>query len=407
MTTPFDEWDIAEPSRPPMTRRELRERRAAADVDARDDEVADVFAPSTRDLFGPVMVSATASKDLDETPYEPQTSQETPVKTSERKRMRPGLKWSLLSLAAVLTVAVGFGGAYVWNLWNSFNSGVEVIDEDLFGDDEDRPVPLEGAQTILLLGSDVRGELNDLDDLDGQRSDTIMVVHIPADHQGVVVMSIMRDSWVPIPGRGENKFNAAMALGGLPLVVKTVESFIDTRIDHVAVIDFEGFKGMTDALGGVTVDNPKAFRARTTGEFFAQGSVTLQGDSALAFVRERYAFTDGDYSRVRNQQLFIKSVMAKVLSAETLTNPARISDLVGAIAPFMKVDRGVNMPYLAGLGFSIRDVRANDVHFFTSPTLGTGTVNGLSVVRVDWDELEKVRAAFRDGTLHDYQPPAR
>ena len=87
-------------------------------------------------------------------------------------------------------------------------------------------------------------------------------------------MSIMRDNWVPIDGHGYNKINAALAFGGVPLMVSTVENFIDTRIDHVAVIDFEGFKGLTDALGGVTVSSPVAFyqwRIRLRGRSSAHG----------------------------------------------------------------------------------------------------------------------------------------
>src|SRR5690606_3044864 len=121
----------------------------------------------------------------------------------------------------------------------------------------------------------------DGDELRG-RADTIMVVHVPADHETVQVMSIMRDNWVPIPGRGEAKVNAAMAWGGMPLMVETVESLIDTRIDHVAVIDFESFKGLTEAVGGVTVDNPRSFRA-VSGQRFEEGEITLIGDDALAF----------------------------------------------------------------------------------------------------------------------------
>src|SRR5690606_401872 len=106
-------------------------------------------------------------------------------------------------------------------------------------------------------------------------------------------MSIMRDNWVNIQGHGEAKINAAVAYGGIPLAVNTVENFIDARIDHVALIDFESFKGLTDAVGGVTVNNTIAFDSINGGHgfSFAQGEITLNGDEALAFVRERYAFS--------------------------------------------------------------------------------------------------------------------
>ncbi len=323
--------------------------------------------------------------------------------TAPKRGMRPWVKWSLIGVSAVLITALTVTGVYVFNLWSAFNSQVGTI-PDPFGPDDERPDPLAGAaagaQTILLLGSDTRGALDDPDD-PGGRSDTIMVVHIPADHEDIVVMSIMRDNWIEIPGHGEHKINAALLRGGVPLVVKTVEKFLDTRIDHVAVIDFEGFKGLSSALGGVTVDNPRTFRART-GDRFPAGQITLEGDAALAFVRERMSFPDGDYTRVKNQQLFIKGVLNALLSAETLTNPGRISDVVNSIAPYLQVDSGLNMAYLLGLAFDLRDVRAADVTFFTTPTLGTGNVRGQSIVRVDWAGIERLRTAFRESTLIDY-----
>ena len=97
----------------------------------------------------------------------------------------------------------------------------------------------------------------------------MMLMHIPENRENVYVMSIMRDTWVDIPGQGEHKINAAMAFGGVPLVVETIEGMFDTRVDHVAIIDFAGFKELTDALGGVEINNPAAFSASgSTGEFF-------------------------------------------------------------------------------------------------------------------------------------------
>src|SRR5699024_12520784 len=123
---------------------------------------------------------------------------------------------------------------------------------DRFPEEALRPeisTPAEGqddpAVNILLLGSDSRADTSKpiLDDL-GNRADSIMVAHIPSDRSGVQIMSIMRDSWVDIPGHGQSKINAAMAYGGVPLMVQTVEGLIDQRIDHIAVIDFNGFKNL-------------------------------------------------------------------------------------------------------------------------------------------------------------------
>ena len=228
-----------------------------------------------------------------------------------------------------------------------------------------------------------------------------MVVHVSADRQNVTVMSIMRDSWVDIPGHGEAKVNAALAYGGVPLAVQTVESLIGSRIDHVAIVDFESFKGLTDAVGGVDVDNPIGFESsHLKGHTFPQGVVHMNGDEALAFTRERYAYSDGDYQRVRNQQLVVKALISKVLSADTALNPGRLTEVIGAVAPYLTVDAGLTSGYAAGLGLEMRDVRAGDITFFTAPTLGTGTSDdGQSIVVLDEAGLAEVQAAFRDDTL--------
>lgn len=315
------------------------------------------------------------------------------------RRRRDGVKIAFLTLLAILLVVVLAAGAFAWSLWSSFDKATTLDDAMPTGD---RPAAVEGAQTILLLGSDSRGDTTE-DELAG-RSDAMMVVHIPADRSSVSVMSIMRDNWVEIPGHGEAKINSAMSLGGVPLVVETVEAFIDARIDHVAIIDFAGFAGMTEAVGGVTVDNPKEFTA-VSGEHFDEGEITLSGKEALAFVRERKAFATGDYQRAANQQLLLKGLLGRILSGETLLNPIRLSELVSQTTPHLAVDAGIDPWYLLSNVWQARDIRARDVHFFTSPTIGTGWRGGQSVVVPDWDEIAVVRQALRDGTLSDYEPP--
>lgn len=329
----------------------------------------------------------------------PVTDDSVPPPPPKKKRARDKIKTTFFVLLALFVVVLLVLGGFFWSLWSSFNNAETLVDAFPEGD---RPAAVAGAQTILLLGSDTR-EAGAEADASG-RSDTMMVVHLPADHETISVMSIMRDNWVDIPGHGENKINAAMALGGIPLVVQTVESFIETRVDHVAIVDFESFAGLSDAVGGVTVDNPAAFTA-VSGEEFAEGEITLKGSEALAFVRERKAFPTGDYQRAANQQLFLKGLLGGVLSADTLMNPMRVSELVSSVSPHLAVDGGVDAWYLLTTIWNARDIRSGDVHFFTSPTLGTGWRGGQSVVVPDWDEIAVVRQAIQDGTLSDYVPP--
>jgi LCP family protein required for cell wall assembly len=321
---------------------------------------------------------------------------------------RNGLRNFLVLISALMVVAFGVVGLYVVNLSSTFDSAKKIQVEEVFPDEESRPaVSVNASQNVLLMGSDSRSDVSeDIDDVTGTRSDTMMVVHISANRDSVQVMSIMRDSWVDIPGHGKAKMNAALSLGGVPLAVQTIEGLIGSRIDRVAIVDFEGFKGITDALGGVEIDNPVAFdSSHMPGKNFALGLNTLTGAEALAFVRERYAFTDGDYQRVRNQQIYIKGVLRTILSAETLTNPVTINNLVSSIAPFLTVDAGLTSAYAAGLGFELRSIRMDDMAFFTMPTLGTGMQGDQSVVNVDWDQVAVIQQHFRDDTLSGYEVP--
>ncbi|MGY6497478.1 MAG: LCP family protein [Microcella sp.] len=280
-----------------------------------------------------------------------------------------------------------------------------IPEAEVFPDEALRPaVSATGAQTILLLGSDTRGRIDSIDSVVGQRSDSILVAQVAGDGESITVMSIMRDSWVTIPGYGENKVNAALSFGGVPLAVQTIEALIDTRIDRVAIIDFEGFRGVTEALGGVTVDNPVAFRS-IDGYEYPQGPVELEGEQALSFVRERMAFPTGDFQRAQNQQAFIKAVMAQTLTRETLANPVRVTSLVTELSPHLILDDGFSAAYAGSLALQIRDVRATDVRFFTLPAVGTGTRGGQSVVIIDETQLPLIRDAFRSDSLAEYSPP--
>ena len=319
------------------------------------------------------------------------------------KKKRTARNVLLGVVAFFLVVAVG-AGVYAFNLANSFNSKSQKI-EQAFPAESARPAETKtDAVNLLLLGSDSRAATLGDAEAGGpsdQRSDTMMWVHIPADRKNIYMMSIMRDTWVQIPGHGEAKMNAAMALGGIPLVVQSLEGMFDTRIDHVAVVDFEGFKAMTDALGGVNVNVPAAFNTKQFS--FPAGKQQLSGEQALAFVRERKAFSDGDYQRVKNQQLFLKALMSKFLTAETLTNPVKISSLVDTVSPYVSVDKSLDAAAVGSLAVGLRNVRTSDVVSFTLPTAGIGaSADGQSIVMRDDAAIAKVAEALRGDNLADF-----
>lgn len=317
-----------------------------------------------------------------------------PARRRTARRRRPFLValiatvGALVGTAAVIAVVAS---VFIGGLARSYDRNADVI-ADAFPK-ADRPAATDGAENILLIGSDSRKGLGA-----GGRSDTLMLAHVPADRKAVYLMSIMRDSWVDIPGHGTAKINAASSWGGVPLTVQTVEQLLDVRIDHVAEIDFAGFEGMTDALGGVTVQSPNDFTVR--GQHFVAGANRLDGAEALTFVRERHAFADADHTRVENQQAFLRGIVDGVLSKGTLTNPGRIQDFVAATSKYLSVDAGLDFQTLVGLGWSLRDIRPSDLQTFTLPTAGSGTsADGQSYVAVNTGAVQSLSSALRSDDL--------
>ncbi|MFF5790452.1 LCP family protein [Paeniglutamicibacter sp. NPDC012692] len=331
------------------------------------------------------------------------TSSESP------KKKRTGRAVLLGALALVLIGLLAAGG-YLFTLARAFDDGTNKL-AGAFPEESLRPQKSgesSGAVNILLLGNDSRaksqGEENFASLPNGGRSDTMMLVHIPSDRKGIYVTSIMRDTWLDIPGHGKAKINAAFAYGGVPLAVQTLEGLLNTRIDHVASIDFEGFKGLTDALGGVQINNPIAFSPTTSKNLhFPQGVQTLNGDEALAFVRERHAFKDGDYQRVRNQQLYIKAVLGKLTSRDTLTDPGKILESVRQLAPYVAVDESLDAIKVAQIGATMPGISSGDMNFFTLPNKGTGrSADGQSIVVPDMAIIDEFANALNKDNVAQF-----
>ncbi|MGY2745212.1 LCP family protein [Arthrobacter sp. UYCu723] len=247
------------------------------------------------------------------------------------------------------------------------------------------PEPPAVALNILLVGSDSRvnaraeaaaGHVSD------QRGDALVFVHLPADRQSVYGISIMRDLWVDIPGHGTAKVNAGLELGGLPLMTQTVEAVLNQHIDHTVMLDFQGFAAMTDALGGVDVDVKQPFTTTVDEiEHFPAGVNRLNGARALAFVRERQAFPDGDYQRVRNQQTFLKAVLAKMANEGGLADRDTVRKLVATVLPHITVDAGFTPETLERLVFSLRTGTSTPTPWTTQATSASPCASRTSAAR--------------------------
>lgn len=275
-------------------------------------------------------------------------------------------------------------------------SGNEVVGED--GEPVVATAPPErdpnagDALNILIVGTDSR----DLT-IDRGRSDVMVLMHIAADRESVQLVHFPRDLFVEIPGHQKNKINAAYAFGGAPLLVQTIQPLVGVPIDHVAIINFDSFKDMTDAVGGVEVNVAEASPG------FPAGMMEMDGETGLEFVRERYALSQGDISRGQRQQAFIKAVLLKGLSGNTLTNPVRLANFVDAATENLVVDEDLEVGTMRSLAFSMRGIRGGDITFITAPWSGIGSDPWAgSIVIPAEEQFEELREHLSSDTMQDY-----
>ncbi|WP_345207735.1 LCP family protein [Fodinibacter luteus] len=317
--------------------------------------------------------------------------------TEERRRNRRGTRRVLIVLATVVALVLGGIVAFVGYLGYRVNDN--ITQEDFLP--ENRPpvtapdgtdVPETGIGTnFLVLGADTRPG-------DAGRSDVIVLVHVPEDASTVQMIHFPRDLWVDIPGRGKDKINAAYAYGREPLLVATMEQLLGIRIHHVARTDFEGFQRMTDAVGGVRV-----YAEEGGSDGIVEGWNDLDGEQALAFVRERYTLSEGDISRGRRQLAFIKALFLKATSPENITNPLAVARFADAATENLVVDQGLSIRAMTDYAVSLRDIRGGDVVFATAPFSGFGTSpGGASIDVVDEEKMAELGEALRTDTMDEY-----
>lgn len=288
---------------------------------------------------------------------------------------RKGPRWDRIALVGgivVLLVALlgGFGAYLYTSQLDSQVSRTDPFSQITGG----RPAKVvEGAMNILLLGSDSRNPDNDQTNADHSRSDTIILMHVQADHKHAYLISIPRDLYVPIPGHDHDKINSAFSYGGLPLVIETIEGFTSVHIDHVALIDFAGFQAVTDALGGVDLYIEQSITSiHPPYRKFTKGMNHLNGAEALDYIRQRYQFSDGDISRERHQQQFLKAILDKAASSGTLTNPGKLNAFLQSITKAMTVDKDFSITDMA---LEFRDLRGKDLTFMVNPFTGFDQVD--------------------------------
>jgi polyisoprenyl-teichoic acid--peptidoglycan teichoic acid transferase len=277
------------------------------------------------------------------------------------------------------------------------------------------PIPdLPAApMNVLVIGSDMRGVAKDAaahtaatgESMD-HRSDALMLVHVPADRRTLYIVSINRDTWVDIPGFGGAKINAGLQYGGIDLTTQTVQQLLGITIDHTLMLDFGGLKVLVDGLGGIDVNVPIPFQStHDTGHVFAPGVNHVDGQAALEFSRERYAFSDGDFQRVRNQQILLKAILARLTGGGGLNDVNAVRGLVNFASCCLTVDKGFDPVQAAILAYSLRNLDVGAIGTMTLPTTGSGFIAGQSVLFPDYGAINAVGAALREGRIGDFARP--
>jgi len=343
---------------------------------------------------------------MDETPRHRHVDDAGATDSTDHAEGEPKRGWFrrhkvLTSLLCVLLVfLLGVGGFAFW--LNQSLGDIKRVPLTLT--EENRPTQSQPEDiNLLFMGTDAGSERNQdgrdiLEDAASgnwpagkYRSDATMVVHIPADKSTVTVMAIPRDSYVTMyddTGRelNKNKINAALSLYGPSGAVATVENLTGLRIDHIAMVDWDGFRAITDALGGVTMTTDT-------------GRAKFGGQEALKYVRERHTVKGGDLGRIQRQQNFMRAVIQQLLSTGTMTNPITLTKTVSAVTGNLAVDEGWTNGQIRSLALSMRSLRSGDIRFMTVPVLGTDMVDGASIVRLDDDNVDALFRAVDDGTL--------
>ncbi|MFF4103558.1 LCP family protein [Streptomyces sp. NPDC001903] len=299
-----------------------------------------------------------------------------------RGRRRRLLRWIALGLALLVLC----GAAVGWWLYRKLDGNITEDTSaaaELERYERERPThAVDGSQNILLIGSDSRsgkGNARYGQDRGTERSDTAILLHLPADRRSATAVSIPRDLMTAIPAcltadgsRSVERlaqFNWAYQWGGAACTIRTVERLTGIRVDHHMVVDFVGFKKMVDAVGGVEVCLKQPMNDPEAKLRLPAGRQTLHGEQALGFVRARYSLGNGsDTERMGRQQQFLGSLVKKVQSTGVLLNPGRLYPLLDAATSSVTTDPGLaSLRGLYELVRGLRDIPAEQVKFLTVP----------------------------------------
>jgi LCP family protein required for cell wall assembly len=319
---------------------------------------------------------------------------------SGHRWLRPRRIIGVLALLLVVIIVASVG--------MYFYVGSKLVRSDVLVNYTGRPAAAAGTNW-LITGSDSRQGLTRAQELQlatgklsaigGERSDTIMILHIPASGGRPVLISIPRDSYVPIPGYGSSKINAAYDLGGPKLLAETLQNDTGLYINHYMGIGFGGFVKVVDAVGGVRMCLPGPMVDPKAGLNLKAGCQNLNGDQALGYVRTRN-FALSDLQREQDQRLFLKALLSKMTSTGTLLNPFASVPAATGVASSLTVSDGTSLSDLLHAAFALRNPETTTVPLasldFQTPNDG---------VAVQWNQSQALQL-FNDLKTDTPLPPS-
>ncbi|MEP7194585.1 MAG: LCP family protein [Actinomycetota bacterium] len=282
-------------------------------------------------------------------------------------------------------------------VWVPFNAWGDVhrVSADPTGA---RPAASKGHDYVLV-GSDSRQGLTpeqqkqlntgSVKDAGGLRTDSIILVHVPSGAGKPALISLPRDSYVPIPGHGHNKINAAYSLGGPKLLVKTIEQVTGVRIDGYVEIGFAGFASVVDSLSGVDICVKHTMKDAYAGINLKAGCQNLDGRNALGYVRARYSDPRGDIGRVERQRQFLGAIMHKAVSPSTVLIPWRYYAFSTSAGAGLTVGQDVTLRDVTRVLQAMRTVSGGDGLSLTVPVSNTGLATNVGSA-VKWDTPKAV-----------------
>ncbi|MBB2742619.1 UNVERIFIED_ORG: LCP family protein required for cell wall assembly [Microbispora rosea subsp. rosea] len=284
-------------------------------------------------------------------------------------------------ISVVLTCVLVIGTLTAYKVYRStiglINRGASTDDLD-----KNRPVNETGAINVLLVGSDTRAGDNKKYGQhlvnDGERTDTIMLLHVSPNRDGATLLSFPRDSMVMIPAcYNRNRtlvpahlgmINSAFSDGGMICTRRTIESLTGIRVHHYVKVDFTGFKSIVNALGGIEICLPQAVNDKKSKLTLPAGKQIVKGEAALGYVRLRYGLGDGsDISRIKRQQVFISQVVKKATSSALLTDVGKLQNFIAAAAKSVTMDDALNTEELIKIAQSAQKLSAKGFKATTVP----------------------------------------